>query len=310
MGAATMDSQPRQQSATWAVVVTYHPEPDQIRRLLSDLQGQVAQVIVVDNGSGNTDRLLSACQGPGVLVRALPTNVGIAHAQNVGVATARQAGARYVIYFDQDSAIPPGFVGVLEQAFLALASNHKLAATVPVFQDSRYGFFYPLIVLEKFGLRRKIVPDGTEREPFPISLAISSGTLTSLAVLDDVGHMRDDFFIDYVDTEWCLRALSKGYVLYAVPRARMLHAIGERAIRVWKWRLVVHSAVRRYYRIRNGFFMLRLGHVPLLLGLREVVLNCAMQAVFIVTQKDRWLNLKSLATGIRHGLGKFNRTSR
>lgn len=304
-----MNHPEQDKTAVWAVVVTYQPDPAKVAQLVADLAGQVAHIVIVDNGSRDADALSAAYQqAPTVTVSAQGSNLGIAAAQNAGVELARRGGAGFVIYFDQDSAIPAGFVGALQQAFLDLARTHRLAATVPVFRDSRHGFFYPLIVMKPNGLRRKIVPDGTERAPFAVSMAISSGTFTSLAVLDQVGPMRDDFFIDYVDTEWCLRALSKGYVLYAVPQACMQHAIGDRVIRVWRWRLVFHSALRRYYRIRNAFFMLRLKHVPLLLGLREIAFTVAQQLVFILTQKDRRAQLKSLVTGVRHGLGKFTGT--
>lgn len=293
-------------AAVWAVVVTYQPDLARVAQLLADLAAQVDHVVIVDNASANAAALSSAC-APAAAVTLLPldANRGIAYAQNSGVELARQGGAGYVIFFDQDSAIPPGFVPELRQAFTALSRQHKLAATVPVFQDARHGFFYPLIVLKQGGRRRRIVPDGSAGAAFPVSLAISSGTFTSLAVLADVGPLRNDFFIDYVDTEWCLRALSKGYVLYAVPRACMRHAIGDSVVRLWRWRLIAHSAVRRYYRIRNAFFLLRLRHVPLLLSLREIAINLTQQMIFVLTRKQRRAHLKSLAAGVRDGLFKF-----
>lgn len=290
----------------WAVLVTYNPDLPTLQGLVAALLGQVEQVMLIDNGSANAAALAAACRDtPRLSCQYLAENAGIAHAQNLGWRAAAQGGADYVIFFDQDSAVPATLVDALHAAFVSLAATQRLAATAPVFQDVRHGFFYPLIALGRWGLRRRIVPDGTETAPFPISMAISSGTFTSVAALHAIGPLRDDFFIDYVDTEWCLRAGSLGYALYAVPAARMLHSIGDRSVRFFKWRLVSHAPFRRYYRVRNGFFMLRLHHVPLLLGLREITINSAMQLIFMLTGSSKLANLKAYLAGVRDGLGPF-----
>jgi rhamnosyltransferase len=294
------------EASVCAIVVTYNPVIANVRELCAGIAGQVGKVFLVDNDSANAAELSAAFQGDeAVEIISLPKNMGIAYAQNAGVAAARAQGAQYLVYFDQDSAVPAGFVDTLKLAFIELSALHRIAATVPILKDSRHGFFYPLIQLRSFGRRRKIVPTGREERPFPISLAISSGTFTSMAVTDDVGEMRSDFFIDYVDTEWCLRAIHKGYSLYAVPAVCMLHAIGDNSIPFLKWRLVVHSAFRRYYRVRNAFFMVRLAHVPLLLGVREILVNAAHQAILFATQNHKLLNLKSFATAVRHGIAQY-----
>jgi rhamnosyltransferase len=290
----------------YAVLVTYNPDPACVASLAARLRDQVERLLVIDNGSANGTALAALCATlPAVTLLALASNTGIAHAQNAGVALARREGARYIVYFDQDSTPPAGFVTTLRASFDTLSARVRVAATVPVFRHARDGFYYPLILLRRFGLRTKIVPDGAGGAPFVVSMAISSGTFTSLAVLDDVGPMRDDFFIDYVDTEWCLRALARGYTFYAVPGASMLHAIGDHTMPFLRWRVPVHTAARRYYRIRNGFYMLRLAHVPLLLGLREIGFNCVHQVLMIATQRPRGLQLRVFARAVLAGLGRF-----
>lgn len=60
-------------------------------------------------------------------------------------------------------------------------------------------------------------------------------------------------FIDYVDTEWCFRALSKGYKLYMSEKAVMRHSVGDDTINLLNFKIPVHSGYRRYYRVRNLF---------------------------------------------------------
>ena len=287
-----------------AIIITYNPALDHLWRLTSALAGQVEKIILVDNGSANLAELRTGCAGHAQIeLIALAHNMGIAFAQNAGVDVARSAGAQYLIYFDQDSVITARFVQPLHAAFLALSRTHKVALVAPVFKDEKQGFFYPLIWLNRHGLRRKIIPTGNEAQPIPVSIAISSGTFTSMAVMDAVGGMRSDFFIDYVDIEWCLRARQAGYALFAIPAVCMLHSIGDRSIPFLKWRLVIHSEWRRYYRIRNGFLLLRLPHVPKILAIREVLINLVHQGILLATQKNRRLQLKYLLRGMRDGLG-------
>lgn len=289
-------------SGVFAIVITYNPKIDYLRRLAAELLTQVEQLIVVDNGSDNADDCAVLCgEQRYIQLIALPENMGIAQAQNIGCDAAKKSGAEFLVYFDQDSVISKQFVQPLKNAFLSLSKSHKVALVAPIFKDERHGFFYPLVFLNKYGLRRKVVPTGNEVQAIPISMAISSGTFTSVAVMDAVGGMRSDFFIDYVDIEWCLRAGRAGYSLFAIPGVCMLHSIGDRSIPFLKWRLVIHSEWRRYYRIRNGFFMLRLTHVPKILALREVLINVVHQAILLLTQKNKALQLKYFLRGVRDG---------
>lgn len=288
------------EAAVFAIVVTYNPQVADLRRLTSALATQVNKILVVDNGSANIAELSTLSSGDErIQLLDLAQNMGIAFAQNVGIDFAKKAGAQYLIFFDQDSLVTQQFVQILQHAFFDLSEKHKIALVAPIFKDERAGFFYPLILLNKFGLRRKIVPNGNETSPIPISIAISSGTFTSIEVMDAVGRMRGDFFIDYVDIEWCLRAVRDGYSMFAIPSVCMIHSIGDRSIPFLKWRLVIHAEWRRYYRIRNGFFMLRLSHVPKLLAMREVLINSIHQLILILTQKNKKMQLKYFLRGVR-----------
>ena len=303
-----MNNIPFDVSGVFAIIVTYNPKIEYLRRLVAELAAQVEKIIVVDNGSGNVAdvSLLCGAQAYTQLIE-LPKNMGIAQAQNIGCDAAKKFGAQFLIYFDQDSVVSKQFVQPLKNAFLSLSKLHKVALVAPIFKDEKHGFFYPLIFLNKYGLRRKVVPTGNEVQPIPISIAISSGTFTSVAVMDAVGGMRSDFFIDYVDIEWCLRAGRAGYSLFAIPGVCMLHSIGDRSIPFLKWRLVIHSEWRRYYRIRNGFFMLRLTHVPKILALREVLINVVHQVILLLTQRNKALQLRYFLRGVRDGFSPIDR---
>jgi len=62
---------------------------------------------------------------------------------------------------------------------------------------------------------------------------LSSGSLVPLDVIDKVGGMEEELFIDQVDTEWCLRARSMGYRVFGAFGAILEHRLGEAHARAW-----------------------------------------------------------------------------
>ena len=93
------------------------------------------------------------------------------------------------------------------------------------------------------------------KEPHVEALSlITSGSLIPAEVIQVVGPMREDFFIDNVDVEWCHRARSMGYRLFGTGWATMYQRLGEAKLRVWylRWRYESeYSPIRSYYRLRN-----------------------------------------------------------
>jgi len=85
-------------------------------------------------------------------------------------------------------------------------------------------------------------------------MVIASGCLIRRDVVDSIGLPRSDFFIDFVDFEYCLRARSHGYKIAVVSRASISHEIGNgRRIdipglrRLW----IDQPPFREYYISRN-----------------------------------------------------------
>ena len=90
---------------------------------------------------------------------------------------------------------------------------------------------------------------------------ITSGALCRAAVFQTIGAFRDDFFIDYVDMEYCLRAKLYGYETLVNCEAHLIHRLGKRQKRVVMGRAEYprfHSPLRWYYVSRNRIPMLRM----------------------------------------------------
>lgn len=100
-----------------------------------------------------------------------------------------------------------------------------------------------------------------------VESVITSGSLISLEAHAAIGAFREEFYIDYVDTEYCFRARAKGFRVIRTTKSLMSHAIGaithHRILGIKKWTFN-HSVDRHYYIARNGTVLLRqYGHYVL-----------------------------------------------
>lgn len=260
--------------AVGAVVVTHHPDRHTLEPLLHALSAQCRAVVVVDNASPAASQdWLAAWAQAGEACHFLPqaANLGIGAAQNLGVAQVRALGLSHVLLSDQDSLPAPDMVEKLLAASTACGQPLALAAPVfvPLEQLSGTGNGAASAADGHFlaqadgAFRRVSCPVDGVRE---VDVAIASGSLLPLAVVDAVGAFDESLFIDAVDTEWCLRARTLGYVILAVGSARLGHCLGDASRRIWLpggWRRVpIHAPQRTYTITRNNLRICRYPHVP------------------------------------------------
>lgn len=285
----------------FSVIITFNPSENVIN-LINALKEQNVKPIVVDNGSIEFDFTIIETDKDCYLLK-LDTNLGIATAQNKGIEKALELGAEYILFFDQDSTIPDNFVNDMMHDY-ALISNQNISigALGPRFIDERYNFYYKTISISKHGFRTKHDVSNIQK-PFNSTLLISSGSLISVETLQKVGLMRDEYFIDYVDTEWCLRAESLGLKNYISAKAVMRHAIGDNVINLRFINIPVHSSFRRYYIIRNCLYMSKENYIPKFFVFQQLLINVLHGFLIIIfVKKNRLDYFKSMLKGLLDGL--------
>lgn len=224
-----------------AVITSFRPDED-LLRILDAIAPQVRAVVIVDDGSGDTARgVLGTAEGRGARIIRLEKNGGIAAALNHGIRAAFEMGVDAVVTFDQDSVPPEGFVSALRRA-----EDKRRAAG---------GTSSPLVPEIFAGVRQAGRPDA--RGELRARGVIQSGMLLPRDVVDAVGMMREDLFIDLVDTEFELRCSAAGRPVLAVPGLSLGHALGARytrrgpAVPGIPRVLTLSAPFRYYYRARN-----------------------------------------------------------
>ncbi len=297
-------------AAVHAVVVTYLPENGPLHALLSMLASQVAWIWVIDNTPQSdqcVERILLAVESSNLRLIRLGDNLGIARALNVGVEAAMAAGASHLLLSDQDSLPQVDMVtGLLRAEHECAAHGKRVGAVGPTFTDAHTGLTFPFQaqVPGKFfyGHLR-----ASAAQPVVEALTlITSGKLIPAEVWRVVGPMRDDFFIDYVDIEWCHRARAAGFHLYGTVWAKMMHRMGDAQLRVWYfgWRSEsAYSPLRVYYRIRNFIVLCKQNIIPTRWKLRSAWYSMGFVYSQVVYGRSRMRALQMAWRGLRDGLG-------
>jgi rhamnosyltransferase len=235
--------------AVCAVIVTYHPDADFGARF-GRVASQVSAAVIVDNGSSAEAlaRLRALTAYPGVSVVSHGENLGIAHALNTGIRHAERCGCRWALLLDQDTVVDDALVETLLATHASYPDPARIAAVGARFRDTH----------ERPAETRPLQAEGESwRE---VEAVITSGTLLALEPFAVIGPFREEFFIDYVDIEYCLRARARGYRIIETRQPLMAHTVGaptsHQVLGRAKW-TTNHSAERRYYIARNNTVLLR-----------------------------------------------------
>lgn len=308
----------KQNTYIFAVVVTYFPTAETFLPLMTELLRQTNQIIVVDNSDAKNDDMIgdmlagSELSMESVSVIRCNENLGIAAALNIGIKIALREGCSHILLSDQDSLPSPDMVVSLLTVYKKLSlQGIRVAAVGPTFINLHTGInpFHtrlPGYFYYKSQLATKIKPN------VDALYVITSGALIPSKALKDVGLMREDFFIDQVDIEWCFRARAKGYRVFGTEQAIMHHRMGDSCLRVWYggWRQECeYSPLRIYYQFRNFLVLWQMDYIDWRWKLRRTwyFLGVFYSHFFFSTHRLNILKMafKGICHGLRNKLGRY-----
>jgi len=285
------------------VIVTYEPELNHLHQLVNNVQNAGFLPIIIDNSEKKslTQQMgLKKCK-----LVSMEGNIGIAAAQNAGIAFAKHLGAKMIGFFDQDSNADEELIRKLAD-FL---TTHEFCVVAPLALEKDTFSEYPVQNLNHIGYPKDIYVKSA-KEPQQVDLVISSGTMMNMCVLEKVGGFDEDFFIDFVDVEWCLRCKKARIPIYVLPDAVLYHKIGNETIDVANMKITVHSPLRTYYKVRNSFLLLY-KKVNVIFAVRQILPGVIHNFLVIFKTKDKKEYLRYYLLGICHGIcgvkGKYKK---
>lgn len=243
-----MSTQPAQHGVH-AVITSYNPSLSLVEAVTSATP-QVRGVTVVDDGSsaGDASRVLEACRRAGASVLRHSSNQGIAQALNSGTDSLKVDPPDWVLFLDQDSATPAGYVAALVDAGVSASrAGVQVGMVAPESAAS---------IVHWGSGGRKTLPNGVVLGGEPIT----SGLLVAWRTLVELGGHDAGLFIDGVDTDFWLRARSLGLNVVVAMSTLLEHRLGQgRTVRIGRRsiELTVARDFRYYYQARNLVVLVR-----------------------------------------------------
>ncbi|WP_342146809.1 glycosyltransferase [Rickettsiella endosymbiont of Aleochara curtula] len=242
-------------------IVLYNPDRDKVLELIRICSKyQSAKILLFDNASNS--ECLENINSDHIILFNSPRNVGVAGAHHYACKMAERENSDFVLFLDQDTQLPEEFIHNIISEFYQLQKLHaRLIAVGPTWIDPRtYNWYQER--RERISLRNSLrnLLKITEKKKKIHNLLrldniiISSGMLIRVDAFKEIGYPEKHYFIDLVDIEWCLRALSKNYHIEMLKNIKIRHTIGE--VKKNK-NSVLHyqKPLRYYYSIRNSFLL-------------------------------------------------------
>lgn len=220
-----------------AVVVAYFPDEDFEVRLQTILP-QVARLVIVDNTPDaiSLSPDIIAAWGERLHCITNHTNRGVASALNQGLEYAFQQGYPWVLTLDQDTQCYPNMVTILGNVYEECSPR-------PAVIGSNY--------LDPRNHKPKVPHQG--KKCLEQKTVITSGSLVNAKIGLLIGGFREDYFIDQVDHEFCLRLRTQGCRVVISREPVMAHSVGRPGgVEVpFLGILPNHPPLRKYYIARN-----------------------------------------------------------
>ncbi|MHC1739089.1 MAG: glycosyltransferase [Ignavibacteriaceae bacterium] len=221
------------------VVILYNPGEEVMRNILS-YSNQVKKLLVFDNTEGKTSFTIEKIKAiDNAIYFAENRNKGVAYALNFAANYALNSGYSYLLTMDQDSVAHDDFV---EHLYSAFYERKNTGLSSPFFRN-KYDTKSP--------------PDEKFSELFS---TMTSGNLLNLQIWKETGKFRDDYFIDYIDIEYCFRLRKNGYLITQVNSAMLEHNEANISRKRFLFRKVYpynNAPIRFYYKTRNYFHFRR-----------------------------------------------------
>jgi rhamnosyltransferase len=194
-----------------------------------------------------------------------------------------------VLFLDQDSILPPDLVPGL----VAHLEDPTIGVVGPAPVDAEKGGQYETLT----------ILHGTVSDRYSV---ITSGMLVRRSCFEKVARFREDFFVDCVDIDFCLRLRRADVRIVRDKSLTLPHSIGDgrdHRLLFATVRVLHYAAWRHYWVARNGMVLTR-EHWRKLPGF--AVINALFMARWLaataVFEPARRTHVPAILRGLRDGL--------
>jgi rhamnosyltransferase len=279
-----------------AVVTAFYPENIFLENM-ERVSAQVDAIVIIDNTASSASRaILTELEKrlQKIIIISNERNVGTIKALNQGIGRAEELGYQWVLTLDQDSFID----SCLIQTYLAFIRSYPDCNSLGVinsnYKDKDTGML---------GFSSNTPNKNGWAE---VHALITSGSLFAISTFKQIGPLREDFFMDWADYDFCLRARKFGKHNYVYIPPLIVHSIGAKtAHKILFLELPAnnHNPFRCYLIGRNLTVVIK-EYFFKEFGMAIFFICILFYKVFSVVlwEKDRKIKLRNFFLGLKDGL--------
>lgn len=282
------------------VVIAFYPDLNKLIFNIDTYIDHIEQLFIVFNSPVN-ENVINRLQNKYSKIQLVLNNknIGIATALNQTALKSLNLGYEWLLTMDQDSSFQSG------DFFEAFESCIK--TKVSIFSPNS---------ISSSEINTKNIFESEE-----VLNVITSGNLLDLIIWKTLGGFEEKLFIDEVDNDYCLKAVSGGYKIISFKNIFLVHELGknkEVSFLFKKYTIITHPPVRAYYIFRNNLYMFRKykKKFPEFVRSRKKMLLKVFIEILLHSEK-RIQNCQYIAAGIKDYLldsygpykGKLNKNS-
>ena len=283
---------------TYVVILNYNSSKDTIE-LYNSLIGFYPNIklIVVDNNSEQEEKelLLKSIDSNFLIFNKF--NIGYAGGNNIGIKKAIKEDAKYVWILNPDIEINKNTLPILLKT---IESNKNIAAVGPricysnipskIYSDGgiilqEKGFF---TTHKNYNKESSSIDSLTKENE--VDYVNGSVMLISVDAYIKIGFFKEDFFLYFEETEWCLRALKFKYKLIVNTEANAYHTSSKK------------GELYHFYMARNRIWLAKSQNKYVFITLKEVTKTVVLQLLRELKKGKISQNTKSRIKGLIAGV--------
>jgi rhamnosyltransferase len=276
-----------------AIITTFRPDIELSKRV-ERVRGQLGLVVLINDGAYNENvKELNAWfeNKKYVHLHHNIANVGIAASLNIGVSIAKSNNYKWILTLDDDSLVMPKII----ERLIFWSNNIKIGKPIGMIGMS----WTESNVIAREKPKKENLTYSEKRG------IITSGSFFSVQTYDIVGPFREEFFIDSVDYDYCLRARDKGLAVIKLDEIGFEHSLGRsKVVNLLGWKIIMenHEAFRIYYGFRNSTVLsLEYFKKDPLYSLAVLLHQIKILFIVLIFEENKKAKLHNMLRGIKDG---------
>jgi GT2 family glycosyltransferase len=224
---------------------------------VQEADGQVKEVILVDDSSTDGSVKFVETQFPWVGLIQLDQNQGPAAARNAGIEAAQTP---WVCLLDNDVVVERGWLKALTEAMVEIPEATICSSRVLVYErpetignDGNEVHFVGMPTQRNAGSR---LGDNLTLSPQEVGAVGGASCLIDRSRMGETAYFDPDFFYNFEELDFCLRNRMAGHKCLVVPQSIVHHKDLTGGVAELSASEPRYSSRRAYYVFRNRWFVL------------------------------------------------------